>query len=293
MILVVTLGILALLTALVVEFSYIVYTAQNALNNWKESQKLSLTANSAISLAVKTISDKAGTYSFTYITNIDIPVINILSDFKGSSYIRIEDENSKFNVNSIVLRNGRVNQEAFKSLERLLDYLGLDKDIANYVADWIDRDNEPRITGGEDGAKNSYLASVDELMLIRGLEKKNYEKLSPFLTVFGIDKVESELVNINTMDIPVLVSLSDKITSEMAQRVILHRSLTPFEHIADIVKVAGFEGPAGQSIMGRITVKSTHFRLLSFAEENKIKRIIESVVEVRQGSQIIKFWKER
>lgn len=293
MILVVTLAILAILTALVVEFSYGVYTAQTALNNWKESQKLSLVANSAISLAVKTISDKAGTYSFTYITNVDIPAINILSDFQGKSYIRVEDENSKFNINSIVLPNGRINQEAFKSFKRLLDYLRLDKDIADKIADWIDRDNEPRITGGEDGAKNAYLNSVDELLLIKGLEKKTYERLSPFLTVYGIGKIESELVNINTIDIPVLVSLSDDITSEMAQRVVSHRSLTPFENITDIVKVAGFEGPAGQSVMGRITVKSTNFRLISFAEENKIKRVIESVVEVTEGSQIIRFWRER
>jgi hypothetical protein len=47
MALVMTLMILALITSLVVEFAYGVYTTTAALQNWKDSQRLSLSENIA------------------------------------------------------------------------------------------------------------------------------------------------------------------------------------------------------------------------------------------------------
>jgi len=292
MALVITLMILVIITAVVVEFSYGVYTTTASLYNWRDSQRLSLVAGSGISLAVKTISDTQSLYSYTYPDRMEIPVENVLKGFKGSLLIRFEDENSRFNVNSLVAPNGITNNRAYDSFRRLLKNLDLDENIAERVADWIDRDNLPRMRDSESGSKNAYMESVDELLLIKGIDGKTYEKLSPYVTVYGLGRTDSDLVNINTASIPVIMSLDERITKELAGRIIDYRSLSPFETASDIVRVAGFEGPLGTSLMGRIVVKASNFRITSVAGENGIKRIIESVFEIRDNSNIARYWRE-
>ncbi len=292
MALVITLMILVIITAVVVEFSYGVYTTTASLHNWKDSQRLSFVAGSGITLAVKTISDTQDLYAYTYPDRIELPVENVLEGFKGSLLIRTEDENSKFNLNSLVAPNGITNNRAYDSFRRLLKNQGLDDTISEWVADWIDKDNLPRMRDSESGSKNAYMESVDELLLIKGIDEKTYEKLSPFVTVYGLGRTDSNLVNINTAPIPVIMSLDERITGELAERIIDYRSLSPFEAASDIVRVAGFEGSLGTSLMGRIVVKASNFRITSVAGENRIKRVIESVFEIRNSSNITRYWRE-
>lgn len=291
-VLVITLMVVVLVTAMVVEFSYAVYTTTTSLYNWRDSQRLSFVASSGLSLAVKTISDAQRFYTYTYPGRIELPVENMLDGFKGRVLITAEDENSRFNINSIVSPNGLINDKAYKSLKRLLRNLSLDENVADFVADWIDKDSEPRMGDSESGVKNAYLDNVEELLLIQGIDKKTYEKLLPHVAIFGFNRIDSDIVNVNTASIPVIMSMDENITQELAERVVAYRDSKPFERTSDIVKVAGFEGPLGLSLMGRIEVKARNFRIISAAEENRIKRIIECVVEVAGSSHIVRYWKE-
>lgn len=293
MALVITLMILVIITAIVTEFSYGIYTATSSLYNWKGSQRLSYVARSGITLATKTISGMQNTYSYTYPDRIEIPVENILEGYGGSLIVRVEDENSRFNLNSIVYENGTLNTDAYNSFKRLLKHLGLKEDIADRVADWIDRDHQPRLQESEDNAKNAHMDSKDELLYVKGIDYQTYEKLLPYVTVYGIDRTDADLININTAPIPVIMSLNDAITKELAERIVHYRDIEPFKKISDVVKVAGFEGSLGQSLMSKIAVKTSNFKITATAEENKIKRVIESIVEIKGSSQrTIKYWME-
>lgn len=288
-----TLMILVILTALVTEFSYGVYTATASLYNWRDSQKLSFVARSGTALAVKTLSDMQSLYPFTYPDKVELPVTGLLDNFSGNVMIRVEDENARFNLNSLVYPNGLLNTTAHDSFKRLLRNIGVNENIADLAADWIDRDNEPRLGNSEDNVKNAYLDVVDELLLIKGVERQVYEKLLPYVTVCGINSTEDSVVNVNTASIPVIMSMDDRITRELAGRIVAERDSEPFMRTSDLMKVAGFEGPLGQSLMGRIAVKSANFRITAAAEENKVKRLIESVVEIRGGGRAaVRFWKE-
>ena len=289
---VLTLLIMAMITAMVVEFVYGVYTTNAGLYNWREAQKLSLAAKSGVSLTTKIISENQNRYSYTYPGSVEMPVENILKGFSGKVVIRVVDENGKFNLNSLIWPNGMTNETAFNSLIRLLKYLNLDENIAYNVADWIDRDLEPRRRDSEEGAKNDYLDSVDELLLVKGIDSQAYDKLSPLVTVYGIGQVYNNLININTASRAVIMSLDDNITEALAERVINYRALEPFKGVSDLVKVAGFEGPLGQSLMNKITVKASNFRITSVAEEDRIKRIIECVIVVKGDGLLIDYWQE-
>ena len=289
---VLTLLILAMITAMVVEFVYGVYTTNAGLYNWREAQKLSLAAKSGISLTTKIISENQNRYSYTYPGSVEMPVENILKGFSGKVVIRVVDENGKFNLNSLIWPNGTMNETAFNSFIRLLKNLNLDENIAYRVADWIDRDLEPRRRDSEEGAKNDYLDSVDELLLVKGIDSQAYDKLSSLVTVYGIEQVYNNLININTASRAVIMSLDDNITEALAERVINYRALEPFNGVSDLVRVAGFEGPLGQSLMNKITVKASNFRITSVAEEDRIKRVIECVMVVRGDGFLIGYWQE-
>lgn len=292
MALVLTLLIMAMITAMTVEFVYGVYTTNAGLYNWREAQKLSLVAKSGISLSTKVASENHNRYSYTYPGSIEMPVENILKGFTGKIVIRVVDENGKFNINSLVWPNGTTNKTAFDSFVRLLRNLNLDENIAYRVADWIGGDIDPRRRDSAEGTKNDYLDSVDELLLVKGIDSHAYDTLSPLVTVYGIENVFDHLININTAPRAVIMSLDGNITEDLAERVIHYRALEPFNRVSDLVKVAGFGGPLGQSLMNKIVVKSSTLRITSVAEDDRIKRIIECVIVLKGNDFLIVYWQE-
>jgi len=283
MVLVLTLMILTLITAMVVEFAYGVYTSTSALYNWRDSQRLSFVAKSGVVMAVNTISGAPYSELYRYLGR-EIPVPGIPEGFNGSFIIRAEDENSKFNLNS--LRNA----DSVREFKRLLGNLSLEEVIAERVADWIDTDSEPKLRDSEEGAKNAFMDSVDELLLIKNVDRQTYEKLSPYVTVYGFVGVEDRRININTAAIPVIMSLDETITREMAERLVRSRELEPFTMPGDLAN-AGFAVNLSPDII--TTDFPINFRITSVSEENKIKRVIEGVVKVNRGSQgTIFYWRE-
>jgi type II secretory pathway component PulK len=114
----------------------------------------------------------------------------------------------------------------------------------------------------------------------------------PLVTVYGIGAVYANIININTASVPVLMALDNTMTSALAERIVNYRSIEPFKTTSDIVKVAGFEGPLGQSLMGKIAVKASNFRIISGASQDQLKRIIDCVVENSGGGFTIRYWLE-
>lgn len=290
--LVVALLIVTLLISLAVEFAYEVYVDSASLSNWHNAQKASLIAKSGQALSYNYIKDTAN-LPYTYPGETDL---HIEKDFGSDTVltVKIEDENSKFNINSIIYSYGQTNDEAFSALKKLLEYLNINPDVALSIADWIDLDHEPRLSKSEDHAKNSYLWSVDELKLIPGVDKKIYETISPYITVYG-DKLTYK-ININTAKLPVLVSLHSQemekqgliMTEDLAKKIISYRQSAPFEDPSYVQRVSGME-TIGPLLTGRIDVKSYNFRVISNATVSEIKRVVESVMDT---SMNVQYWRE-
>ena len=286
MALVLTLMVLVLITAMVVEFAYGVYTATSALHNWKEAQQLSFVAKSGVSLAAKTISDIPQADRYRFPGRMDIPVENILEGFGGTTVVTVEDENGKFNLNSLRI------PDSIKTFRRLLAHLGLDEGLADRIADWIDPDSEPRLRDAEEGAKNAYMDSVDELLLIKGVDAQTYEVLAPYVTVYGYLGTEDTRVNINTASVPVIMSLSERISRERAEEVVNQRKIAAFEKLSELSR-AGFDNTMITAITGKASADPPMtFHITAVSEEKKIKRVIETVVKMDGPGQVV-YWRER
>jgi len=284
--LVIVLLVLALLTAMVVEFSYRVYTGTNDLYNWRDSQRLSLLAKSGINLAVRYIKNLNDKFTDT----VDMSFKEPSENFNGEIIIKIEDETGKINLNSLVYPDGRtINVTAYKSFQKLLELLSLDKTIADRVVDWIDIDTTPCVTGSENMTKNSILSSVDELLLINGINRSDYDKLSPYVTVYGTR--DNLIININTAGEFVLMSLFDQgkgifpVTKDKANILIQRRKAKSFETYHDFNLEAGTSFSANQ-----ITDKASIFSIHAIASNGNIKRIIDMVLNKDKGR--IEYWRE-
>ncbi len=279
--LIITLLLLTILTGITVEFAYSVYINTSSLTNWINAQKASLLDKSVQILISKYINEIKKT-TFTAHEEINLP-FSLYSEQEEEINIRIDDENSKFNINSIIYPNGMINEKAMLSLKRLLQYLEIDPALALKIADWIDPDIEPIIANSEDRAKNTYLWSLEELRLIDGIDEEVFKAIKPFITIYG-----NGMININSAEVPVLISLSDEMTETLAEKIIYYRENAPFQNKTDIVKVSGLEA-IGIRLQDRISVKSFCYRVTTRATVNSVTRIIESVIDT---SMNILYWKE-
>jgi len=156
----------------------------------------------------------------------------------GTIKVSIEDAQSRFNLNSI----GGTDPTSLANLQvlqRLLDVLQLDPQLANAVADWIDPNSDARAGGAEDidylnlnppyRAANRPMASVDELRLVRGFDAKTVAALLPYVTVLP---VTSNNINVNTAS-PVVLAALTGIDLPTTQRIAEERGGTSYKSIDD------------------------------------------------------------
>jgi type II secretory pathway component PulK len=244
-------------------------------------------------LAVKLVSRIPNTLEMNKYLGKEIPVENILEGFEGTVVVRVDDENAKFNLNSLNTGNSQGHKPAYESFKRLLKNLGIqDETIADRVAAWIAVN--PMQKNGGDGIKNGFMDSVDELLLIKGIDAQTYAKLLPYVTVYGavsdsgVGGPDTDLININTAPLPVIMSLADNISTQAAGAVIHQREAEPFT--ADGKgRIETYSGFGGNGIPSRIVVKPSNLHITVTAEENRIKRVVECVVTT--AGKIL-YWKE-
>lgn len=279
--LIITILLVAILVTFVTEFAYEVYIDTTSLSNWRNAQRASLIAKSGQAICASYLKPALDS-KYTYIDKIVFPVEKDLGE-GARLVVQIEDESAKFNINSILYPNGTTDDIKLAPLKKLFEYLNINPKLADTIADWIDSDSEPRLPESETNAKNAPLLSVDELKLIKGIDKDTFEKISPYLTVYGDGKI-----NINTAPLPVLVSLHPEMTEALAKQIIDYRENAPFENAPQIGRVSGME-TIGTLLIGKITAKSSTFRITARATINEATRIIESVVDQSMKTY---FWRE-
>lgn len=275
--LLITLLIVSILTGLAVDFAYEVYIGTSSLSNWSNAQKASLTAKSGQALASNLLKEMKELPP-TSQSEVILPIEKSFGE-NTTLTVKLEDEEAKFNINSIISPDGHTPDTfAAVSLKNLLQSLNIKPDIADYIADWIDSDS----TGGyEDNVKNAPLWSIEELKFIKGIDKETFDKINPFLTVYGSGKI-----NINTAKLQVLISLG--VTESEAKEIIYSRESAPYKEMnsIDISNVQNIQSKLSQV---KFTVRSSNFRVTATATVDEITRIIESVTDT---SMNIHYWRE-
>jgi general secretion pathway protein K len=118
----------------------------------------------------------------------------------------IEDEQAKFNVNTLLNSELAVNR-----FRRLCDNLGVDDRFIPALMDWIDQDFEVRYPDGMEDNYETYrvanreIADISELLLVHNMTPEIYEQLKPHITALP----PTTGLNLNTMSKVVFESLGE------------------------------------------------------------------------------------
>ncbi len=142
-------------------------------------------------------------YIYTYKPDTKEPVV----------YYGLVDEDRKINLNiDDPAKLGKV----LNSLRLTLDEENTDKllteEIIDSILDWRDGDDSPRPQGAESSfykeigyaCRNGKFSVLEELMLIRGMSKEKFDKLTEYLTIYGSSDGK---VNVNTAGKEVLAAV--------------------------------------------------------------------------------------
>ncbi len=142
---------------------------------------------------------------------INLEGVESFLDFKGDFSVEIEEEESKLNLNAFYSLSPK--DARYDRLKKTLYFLLLDKEFSEIfedpyrgsreltqnIVDYIDRDQvyneEEGQERGREGTnadqnyemKNAKLISLEELILVPGMNDQVLQKLKPYLTVYGKD----------------------------------------------------------------------------------------------------------
>ena len=281
-VLVIVLLILAVTTTAVIQFAGTVYGYVNTANNFNESERMSLLLKSAYLLTA----EKALYLSsqLNYSEQKELPFEEKIEETTVG--LLLQDNNSKFNVNTLVYRmNGQRNDTSYEIFKRLLRELKMNEKYADRIVDYIDANKIPGVPGGEDKAKNHHFYSLSELSYI--FPEDDLKRVRTYLTVFGDGKI-----NINTAELPLLKALHMDMTETLAKRIMEVRKDKPFERMRDVLNFPDM-GKIGLDLDGVITVKSNSFNVVIKAESNDLVETAEADFDLRSDRIVTKYWRER
>ena len=120
----------------------------------------------------------------------------------------LEDEQARFNVNTLVLSEAALNR-----FIRLCDNLGVDDNFIPALMDWIDEDFDIRHPDGMEEnypdyrVANREMVDISELRLVHNVTPEIFEKLEPHITALPA----TSTLNVNTMSETVFQSLGDEL----------------------------------------------------------------------------------
>ncbi|HSN18420.1 MAG TPA: type II secretion system minor pseudopilin GspK [Gammaproteobacteria bacterium] len=183
---------------------------------------------------------------------------------------KLEDLQGRFNINNVTAAGG------VRQFQLLLQALGQDPNLAQAVAAWIQAGNgmananddnytrlqPPYITG------QHAMESITELQLVTGFTPAVYAQVAPYVCALPAPTS----VNINTASIPVIESLNENITADVASQVIGERGSAPLTTSPDALKPFNIPNPNFDSSYFLLTVVaqigSTHVTLYSLLKRD-------------------------
>ncbi len=193
----------------------------------------------------------------------------------GAVSLKIEDEQSKININGI--DRGNASEKGLRDPEiarfvSFLEKIGVQEDEAESVVfpliDWIDFNDDPLPDGAESAyylslsppyvARNSMLPHISDLFMIKNFTLDIIKKISPYFTVYPRSRVRNYYINVNTASPTVLMYLSPKIDEEVANEIVQARSENPFETMKDFKDALLDAGLTEDEVMDIITYSSKY-----------------------------------
>jgi len=283
--LIMVLWVIAILTVVVLEFSFAMRTEVNITKNFKEELQLYGIAQGGVQRAIAELILKHDARSQQLIKTMkteegaqekkewvpDGRPYTLPFD-QGECELRIMSEAGKININTV----------SEMTLRKLIGNLGLDVDkrdtVVDSILDWRDPDDLIRINGAENDyyqslkepyrCKNANLDSIEELLLVKGVTPELfYGKKGPkggedgakafdvgLKDIFSI-YAPGEYVDVNSASLPALRAVLG-LPGEVAKAILKARVDKGFQNQQDLLQRVPELSPFIADIGGRMTYSS-------------------------------------
>ncbi len=205
----------------------------------------------------------------------------------------LSDLQGRFNLNNLLLSDGRVDDAWLEVFRRLLTRLDIEPSVAEAVADWIDADTDAiGAAGAEDAsylsgdppylAANRAMVDISELRLIRGMDAEHFDRLAPYVTALP----ERTTLNVNTAPVAVLLALTDNetLTEEALSLRLEDRERRGYEDVQAFIEASGLEELV--ALTDNLGVASNYFELRATAEVGDARTRLVSTLSRNTGGGV-------
>ena len=307
--LLITLLVIALLTIAVVEFTYSTNVDAHLTRNALSSLQARYLARGALALAetalkldnvekTKNPPDRPNVESLFDPWAQPFPPRPI-GEGVGDAGFRIDDESSRFNVNSLAVRPG-VSPATFEGrkmvFQGILASLGIDINLLFPLVDWLDADDE---VSGKNGAEREYyealnppyaprngkVLTLDELAMVRGfsdLTREQWAELRQVLTVLPNEQLS---INVNTASELLLTAILAAVDDAAAAKAIIsQREQHPFLNTGELKDIPGW-GQLPSQVKDVFKTNSSYFTIHAVGIAGEVTRGL-AVLESRNGQRL-------
>lgn len=268
--LLITLLVLTLLTALILEFDAEARREYRAAASFRDDYKATMLTRAAVQATRAVLLQDLLRERMTgqkYDGPTDIWAMPIQNFPIGDGFLtaRIQDEMGKVNLNDLASTSGGEQEQKKKivRVKRLFELLRISPTLVDALIDWVDQDEAPQPAGAESlyyqslrppyRAANSPLIGLGDLRLIKGFTPEIIERITPYITVYPLEG--GAPMNINTADPLVLQTLDPSVTQTVAMEIVQGR---PYKTKVELDRVGSFQ-EIGRTLRNDYDIKSDYF----------------------------------
>lgn len=285
MALLMTILIVVLLSLIIMDINERSYLALARAKNSVNSLNASYIMRSGVSAAMGFLELDSKGSSVDSLTEEWAQEITSFPVGEGTVSVHIVDEASKFNINTLVTPQGKINEKPVERFGRLLRIADIEEGLSRKAAEWLQVNREDL----------SYsFSDISELLLVPDFTLDAFNKVKGFITVYT-DRRKEYNININTVGKEVLSALSPKLNESLIEGILEYRKENPFklEHAGDLNQVQGLSDIELRTTFSDVLdIKSSNFTVL--VEANVSGAVRKGVAAVNRGADKVKLvaWKE-
>lgn len=306
--LVLTLLVVVLLSAMILDFDFRTRLDVRAAANFRDDTRAYLMAGSAVDAARAILDEDNPSYDgldeLWATPMAGVPVAD------GTISVAVSDETGKLDLNTLLTGDGQPDEARVEVYRRLLDQV-VDPDetdvdeLVDTAIDWLDSGLDALPRGAESDyyrnldppyvARDGPLRGFDELALVKGYTPDVMERLAPHVTAIWAGGATAgatganrhDRININTASVEVLAALHPEMTQELAGRIAEDRKDTPFTSVSapDLDKVIGLGTDITQKLAPLLTFRSDYFTVLAIGAVGDTRRTVRATVRRGAGNQ--------
>jgi len=196
---------------------------------------------------------------------------------------KLNDEQSKFNLNNLLDSENKPSPENIQRFEKLLKKLNLPTNLVTQVLDWIDNDSTVQMGGAEDNeyalqtppyrTGNTRFQSVEELRLLLNMKEEHFKTLLPHITVLP----SITPINLNTTTEVILNSMIENLPEAAAKTLLEKANKGVYKTVDEFLKESALNNLKVD--MKGLGVASDYFRLEATVSIGESTIILESLLQ--------------